>query len=101
MDKMGADPAGRSLSGGGGGPRRDAAKAMGAVFAAAATDPVIGRGIARFMNLLTTAGGADGRPASSWPASPRSWRTRTPTRSRPARVRPAPSCSSPRRTSAA
>jgi 2-polyprenyl-6-methoxyphenol hydroxylase-like FAD-dependent oxidoreductase len=52
MDKLGADPAGSGSLGGGGGS--DAAKAMGAVFAAAATDPVIGRGIARFMNLLAT-----------------------------------------------
>lgn len=48
MDKLGADPAGTSALGGGAG------KAMAAVFAAAATDPVIGRGIARFMNLLQT-----------------------------------------------
>lgn len=56
MDRMGADPTGaRGL--GGGGDDDDAkarAKAMGAVFAAARTDPVIGRGIARFMNLLAT-----------------------------------------------
>jgi 2-polyprenyl-6-methoxyphenol hydroxylase-like FAD-dependent oxidoreductase len=51
MDKMGADPAGTSAFGGGdGGPGR----AMAAVFVAAATDPIIGRGIARFMNLLQT-----------------------------------------------
>jgi 2-polyprenyl-6-methoxyphenol hydroxylase-like FAD-dependent oxidoreductase len=56
MDKLGADPAGSgSLGGGGGGGEgSDAATAMGAVFVAAQTDPVIGRGIARFMNLLAT-----------------------------------------------
>ena len=53
MDKLGADPAGTG-SLGGGGEGSDAAKAMGAVFVAAQTDPVIGRGIARFMNLLAT-----------------------------------------------
>ena len=52
MDKLGADPAGTGSLGGAG--SSDAAKAMGAVFVAAATDPVIGRGIARFMNLLQT-----------------------------------------------
>jgi uncharacterized protein YciI len=51
MDKLGADPAGTSAFGGGDG---GAGKAMAAVFVAAATDPVIGRGIARFMNLLQT-----------------------------------------------
>lgn len=54
MDRFGADPAGRGALGGGGGADSDAAKGLGAVFAAAATDPVIGRGIARFMNLLQT-----------------------------------------------
>lgn len=60
MDRFGADPAGRGLLGGrgsggdGDGSASDAAKGIGAVFAAAATDPVIGRGIARFMNLLQT-----------------------------------------------
>lgn len=52
MDKLGADPAGSNALGGGEGG--SAAKAMGAVFVAAATDPIIGRGIARFMNLLQT-----------------------------------------------
>lgn len=52
MDKLGADPAGSGSLGGGEGS--DAAKAMGAVFVAAQTDPIIGRGIARFMNLLAT-----------------------------------------------
>jgi 2-polyprenyl-6-methoxyphenol hydroxylase-like FAD-dependent oxidoreductase len=50
MDRMGADPAGLGFGGGGG----DAGKAMGAVFAAAQTDPIIGRGMARFWNLLAT-----------------------------------------------
>jgi len=51
MDRAGADPAG---SGAFGGQPSDEAKGLAAVFAAAATDPVIGRGIARFMNLLAT-----------------------------------------------
>ncbi|MGH9276002.1 MAG: hypothetical protein ACRDZU_15260, partial [Acidimicrobiales bacterium] len=54
MDKLGADPAGTGSLGGGGGEGSEAAKAMGAVFVAAQTDPIIGRGIARFMNLLAT-----------------------------------------------
>ena len=60
MDKMGADPSGRGGLGGGAGG--DAAKGLVAVFAAAATDPVIGRAVARFMNLLVTPAGlmADG-----------------------------------------
>jgi len=49
MDAAGADPAG-AFGGGDGTP----GKAMAAVFAAAAVDPVIGRGIARFFNLLAT-----------------------------------------------
>ncbi|MBI2705893.1 MAG: NAD(P)-binding protein [Actinobacteria bacterium] len=48
LDAMGAD-----LNEGAAAPTPEAA-AMGAVFAAAATDPVIGRGIARCMNLLMT-----------------------------------------------
>jgi 2-polyprenyl-6-methoxyphenol hydroxylase-like FAD-dependent oxidoreductase len=49
MDRMGADPAGAgALAGEGGG------KAMTAVFAAGATDPVIGRGLMRLWNLLAT-----------------------------------------------
>ncbi|MEX2292665.1 MAG: FAD-dependent oxidoreductase [Acidimicrobiales bacterium] len=53
MDRMGSDPGGSGAMGGGGsdGPS-DATKAMTAIFAAAATHPVIGRGIARLMNLL-------------------------------------------------
>jgi 2-polyprenyl-6-methoxyphenol hydroxylase-like FAD-dependent oxidoreductase len=54
MDSMGADPSGRGGLGAGSGPESPAAKGIGAVFAAAATDPIIGRGIARFMNLLMT-----------------------------------------------
>ncbi len=46
MDKMGADPTGFAGSGEG--------KAMAAVFVAAQTDPVIGRGLVRFWNLLST-----------------------------------------------
>lgn len=56
MDRLGADPAG---FGGAAGVERatpgdDAARGMGAVFAAAATDPIIGRALARFMNMLAT-----------------------------------------------
>ncbi len=54
MDRMGADPSGRGALRGGDGPESDAAARMAAVFAAAATEPVIGRGIARLMNLLVT-----------------------------------------------
>lgn len=55
MDRMGADPSGRgSLGAAADGPRSDAARAMAAIFVAAGTDPVIGRAIARLMNLLTT-----------------------------------------------
>ncbi|MFP5321600.1 MAG: FAD-dependent oxidoreductase [Acidimicrobiia bacterium] len=48
MDRLGADPAGGFGGGGDGG------KAMAAVFAAAQTDPIIGRGMSRFWNLLAT-----------------------------------------------
>jgi len=55
MDRMGSDPGGRGAVGAAAdGPQSDAAKTMAAVFAAAATHPVIGRGIARLMNLLIT-----------------------------------------------
>jgi flavin-dependent dehydrogenase len=47
MDRAGADP---SSAGGDG-----TGKAMAAVFVAAATDPVLGRGLARFWNLLASA----------------------------------------------
>jgi 2-polyprenyl-6-methoxyphenol hydroxylase-like FAD-dependent oxidoreductase len=50
MDRMGADPSGRGFGAGGDDP---AAKAMGALFSAAATDPILGRALARLMNLLT------------------------------------------------
>jgi len=55
MDQMGSDPGGSGVVGAGrsdGEAPSEAAKTMGAVFAAAATHPVIGRGIARLMNLL-------------------------------------------------
>jgi uncharacterized protein YciI len=52
MDRMGADPSGRGSLGAADGPDSDAAKVMAAVFAAAATEPTIGRGLARLMNLL-------------------------------------------------
>ena len=48
MDRAGADPKGAL---GGNSPE---GKALAAVFVAAATDPVIGRGLARFWNLLAT-----------------------------------------------
>jgi hypothetical protein len=48
MDQAGADPKGVAAGGGAAG------KAIAAVFAAGATDPVIGRGLARFWNLLAT-----------------------------------------------
>jgi len=51
MDKAGADPAGFAGAGGGDG---EGAKGMAALFVAAETDPIIGRGIARFFNLLAT-----------------------------------------------
>ncbi len=51
MDRMGADPVG----GGRGGNGADAqSKAMTAVYVAGATDPVIGRGLAKLWNLLAT-----------------------------------------------
>jgi 2-polyprenyl-6-methoxyphenol hydroxylase-like FAD-dependent oxidoreductase len=46
MDKMGADPTGKA-----GG---DQGNAMAAVFVAAQTDPVIGRALVKFWNLLAT-----------------------------------------------
>jgi 2-polyprenyl-6-methoxyphenol hydroxylase-like FAD-dependent oxidoreductase len=51
MDRMGADPAGAGALAGEGG---EGGKAMAAVFAAGATDPVIGRGLMRLWNLLAT-----------------------------------------------
>jgi hypothetical protein len=53
MDALGADPAG-FVGRNSDGELNPAAKAMAAVFAAAATEPVIGRGISRLMNLLVT-----------------------------------------------
>ena len=52
MDRMGSDPGGSGAMGGGDGPASEAAATMARVFVAAATHPVIGRGIARLMNLL-------------------------------------------------
>ena len=43
------------------------ARRMAAVFVAAATDPIIGRGLARFWNLLRTPARADGRPGADGP----------------------------------
>lgn len=54
MDGLGADPAGFGGASGGGAPADGAARGLGAVFAAAATDPIIGRALARFMNMLAT-----------------------------------------------
>ena len=51
MDRTGADP---GRTGAAGAPESEQAKAMAAVFAAAATDPVIGRAMVRFWNLLAT-----------------------------------------------
>jgi 2-polyprenyl-6-methoxyphenol hydroxylase-like FAD-dependent oxidoreductase len=51
MDKAGADPTG--FVGSGDGPS-DSRKATLALFVAAATDPILGRGMARFWNLLAT-----------------------------------------------
>ena len=60
----GADPAGRGSAAA---PLRPRARAMAAVFVAAATDPVIGRALARFWNLLATAG-RPRRPTPSYVA---------------------------------
>ncbi len=49
MDRMGADPAGVAA-----GDDDGAGRGMAAVFAAGATDPIIGRGLSRFMNMLAT-----------------------------------------------
>jgi hypothetical protein len=58
MDRLGADPEGRDAraptADDDGPPADAAARGMGAVFAAAATDPIIGRAMARFMNMLAT-----------------------------------------------
>jgi 2-polyprenyl-6-methoxyphenol hydroxylase-like FAD-dependent oxidoreductase len=52
MDAMGADPAGRRMAVAG--ADGETARGIGAVFAAGATDPVLGRGLVRMMNLLAT-----------------------------------------------
>ena len=52
MDAMGADPAGKHMSVAG--ADSESARGIGAVFVAGATDPVLGRGLARMMNLLAT-----------------------------------------------
>ena len=49
MDKAGADPAGFAAGAGG----TESGKAVAAVFAAAATDPIIGRAMVRFWNLAS------------------------------------------------
>ncbi len=63
MDRLGADPAGLAIpvptavgneSSTNRPPTDSGARAIGALFAAAATDPVVGRGMARFWNLLAT-----------------------------------------------
>lgn len=51
MDRLGADPAGAP---GSTGSDDGVDKGLAAVFAAAATDPIIGRGLVRFWNLLAT-----------------------------------------------
>jgi 2-polyprenyl-6-methoxyphenol hydroxylase-like FAD-dependent oxidoreductase len=50
MDQAGADPSGFAQFG----ADNEAARSMAAVFTAAMTDPVLGRGFARFWNLLST-----------------------------------------------
>jgi 2-polyprenyl-6-methoxyphenol hydroxylase-like FAD-dependent oxidoreductase len=55
LDRAGADPAGPG--GGAGLAGSEQGRAMAAVFAAAATDPVIGRAMVRFWNLLVTPAG--------------------------------------------
>jgi 2-polyprenyl-6-methoxyphenol hydroxylase-like FAD-dependent oxidoreductase len=52
MDKLGADPAGRHL--GGTGSADPMMKGLAAVFVAAATDPVLGRGVLRIWNLVAS-----------------------------------------------
>jgi hypothetical protein len=51
LDRAGADPTGR---GGAGLAGSEQGRAMAAVFVAAATDPIIGRAMVRFWNLLVT-----------------------------------------------
>jgi hypothetical protein len=80
MDSLGADPAGFAA---GGGAESEQGRAFGAVVVAAATDPVIGRGMARFWNLLATPADLMGdaelitrmaevmAEPEAWPAPPR------------------------------
>ncbi len=56
IDRSGADPATATH------PTRARPTGSGAVMAASQTDPVIGRGMARLWNLLTTPGRAERRP---------------------------------------
>lgn len=51
MDRAGADPGGANLLGGDGG---SGGRGLLALFVAAQTDPIIGRGLVRFSNLLST-----------------------------------------------
>jgi len=61
MDRLGADPAG--IPGGSGESSDDPARrAVMALLAAAATDPVLGRAMARFWNLLATPADLMGDP---------------------------------------
>ena len=81
MDRLGADPTGFAGSGEG--------RAMATVFVAAATDPVIGRAMARFWNLMATPAdlaadprllarmGAVMADPDSYPVPPREGPTRT------------------------
>lgn len=87
MDRMGADPAGLAIGGGDG--DGDGGKAMAALFAAAATDPIIGRGMSRFWNLLALPGDLMGDPElmarmaevmadpDAWPTPPAEGPSRT------------------------
>ncbi len=84
MDRMGADPAGLAIAGG-----DDGGRTMAALFAAAATDPIIGRGMSRFWNLLALPGDLMGDPElmarmaevmadpDAWPTPPAEGPTRT------------------------
>jgi hypothetical protein len=54
MDRMGADPNGLGAAGAGGDGGDGPGRAMAAVMVAAQTDPVLGRAMARFWNLLCT-----------------------------------------------
>lgn len=85
MDAAGADPTGFTGGLAAGGAE---GRALAAVFVAAATDPVLGRGLARFWNLLTTPADllADGpfmarmaevmAAPEDWPQPPRDGPTR-------------------------